>query len=410
MDRDRAPSERPVDLVRGTRDWLPDEFERLAELESRLLAAFGEAGYRRIRTPVLEASELHERKSGAGIVSKLDELTGDGGPAVGRVVLRPELTASIVRAYVAAAEAPGLPWRVCMSGPVFRHQALGPGLDREFTQVGVERLGDGGPEADAELIALAETSLRRAGVSAPGVRVGHVGLILEVLERSGLPPAVRSSLVEIVSEAAASGRDVGAVESALERLSGWLLKGDADAIATADPADGGDDSAAVAKLFRQLVPDVTGRRSPVEILARLRRKWDVGRSLGEVLDRLSAQIRELAGLKGPAVDVVDRLKGEFGEWAPGSVAEILELVARLDDRGVSPSRVELDLGFGRGLGFYTQMIFELSATTTTGAAGPVEVCGGGRYDGLARVLGSARDPRGAGFAIGLERLLSVLDA
>jgi histidyl-tRNA synthetase len=401
-----GPAERPVGLVRGTRDWLPDDFARLAELEASLLAGFAEAGYRRMRTPVLEVAELHERKSGAGIVSKLDEVSGDGGSLASRVVLRPELTASVVRAYVEAPECPPLPWRVCMSGPVFRHQALAPGLDREFTQIGVERLGDGGPEADAEIIALADASVRRAGVASAGVRIGHVGLILEVMDRSGLPPAVRSSLVEIVSEAAASGRDVRAVEAALHRLSGWLLQGDADAMTPA-PAGLGDDSAAVEKLFRQLVPDVTGRRSSADILARLRRKWDVGRSLREVLNRLAEQVRELAALKGPATAVVDRLKGEFREWAPGSVTEILDLVAHLDDLGVSPGRVELDLGFGRGLGFYTQMIFELTTATATG---PVELCGGGRYDGLARVLGSSRDPRGAGFAIGLERLDSIVHA
>ena len=72
--------------------------------------------------------------------------------------------------------------------------------------------------------------------------------------------------------------------------------------------------------------------------------------------------------------------------------------------GVDSSRIELDLGFGRGIGFYTQMIFELVVPTP---AGPIEVCGGGRYDGLARVLGSDRDERGAGFAFGLERLADV---
>ena len=58
----------------------------------------------------------------------------------------------------------------------------------------------------------------------------------------------------------------------------------------------------------------------------------------------------------------------------------------LGHHGVEPDRVELDLGFGRGIGFYTQMIFELAVPTPDG---PVEVCGGGRYDGLARVLGRA---------------------
>ena len=53
------------------------------------------------------------------------------------------------------------------------------------------------------------------------------------------------------------------------------------------------------------------------------------------------------------------------------------------------------------------MIFEIIVPTSEG---PVEVCGGGRYDGLARVLGSHRDDRGAGFAFGLERLHAVLQA
>lgn len=89
------------------------------------------------------------------------------------------------------------------------------------------------------------------------------------------------------------------------------------------------------------------------------------------------------------------------------MAAISELVGDLSRRGVDLDRVELDLGFGRGIGFYSQMVFELIVDTPEG---PVEVCGGGRYDGLARVLGSDRDDRGAGFAFGLERLAAVIPA
>jgi histidyl-tRNA synthetase len=89
------------------------------------------------------------------------------------------------------------------------------------------------------------------------------------------------------------------------------------------------------------------------------------------------------------------------------VADLGELVEGRGQRGIEASRVELDLGFGRGIGFYTQMIFELVVPT---AGGPVEVCGGGRYDGLTHVLGSDRDDRGVGFAFGLERLAEVCAA
>ncbi|GIW89085.1 MAG: histidine--tRNA ligase [Isosphaeraceae bacterium] len=388
-----------IETVRGTRDWLVEEYARLREVESRLLEHFAAAGYRPVRTPVLEYAALHERKSGAGIVAKLDELSDD---RAGRICLRPELTAGIVRAYAAAPECPPLPWRVSASGVVFRHESPRPGFDREFTQVGVERIGDGGPEADAELIWLADSAVRMLGVRGASLRVGHVGLLLEMLERSGLPESIRVALVDVISEAAAEGRDVDAVETAIERLSAWLL-----GVAGRDGAGVPPPAEAFDRLYRHLVADVTGRRSAEEIVARLRRKWELSLGLREVLARLSARVHELAGLRGPAVTVADRLRADFDDLAPHSVSELVEMLSLLDDRGVDLSRLRLDMGFGRGLGFYTQMIFEIQVS---GRTGPIDVGGGGRYDGLARVYGSDRDDRGAGFALGLERLVAYLSS
>ena len=152
---------------------------------------------------------------------------------------------------------------------------------------------------------------------------------------------------------------------------------------------------------------MTGRRSAGEIIDRLRRKWDLGHSLSEVLSRVREQVHALADLRGPAGPILDRLDREYAALAPDSVAALRSLLDMLGHHGVDAGRIELDLGFGRGIGFYTQMIFEIMVPT---GDGPVEVCGGGRYDGLARVLGSHRDDRGAGFAFGLERLYAVLQA
>ena len=68
--------ERHVGRVRGTRDWLQADYARLLDYERTLLDCFARAGYRPARTPVLELSDLHERKSGAGIVGKLFEVSG----------------------------------------------------------------------------------------------------------------------------------------------------------------------------------------------------------------------------------------------------------------------------------------------------------------------------------------------
>ena len=229
-----------------------------------------------MRTPILEFTELHERKSGAGIVSKLFELAGGGSAGI---CLRPELTASIVRAYAEAAECPPLPWRVSSSGPVFRYESdPAPAGCREFTQVGVELIGAAGPAADAEVIGLADRSLASAGIADATIRIGHVGLILEILGHAGLPPRRPSALVEMLSAAAAEGKGIQAIESALDRLAGWLRprgRRRGDRRRRSSHAD----DRGVDRLFRHLVPDVTGRRSGHEIIDRLRRKWDLGHSL-----------------------------------------------------------------------------------------------------------------------------------
>lgn len=192
-------SEPSIPLAKGTADWLPDDHARLLGLESSMLRRFSLAGYDRLNTPVLEPVELHERKSGAGIVGKLFELNG-------RLCLRPELTAGIVRAYTAAEPMPPLPWRVSHAGPAFRKESPSRADRlREFRQVGIERLGDSGVFADAEVISLAWSSVEGVGVEGATLRLGHVGLTLEMLGRSGLPPAAQAALVEMLSEAAAEG-------------------------------------------------------------------------------------------------------------------------------------------------------------------------------------------------------------
>jgi histidyl-tRNA synthetase len=393
-------AERPVGLVRGTRDWLSADYARLRAIERQLFEGFARAGYEPVRTPILEFTELHERKSGAGIVSTLFELATGGAAGI---CLRPELTASIVRAFAEAPLCPPLPWRVSSSGPVFRYESdPGAGRLREFTQVGVELIGAAGPEADAEVIGLADQCLRMTGVTDASIRVGHVGLILEILAHTGLPPAATRSLVEMFSAAAAEGKGIQALEAALERLAGWLKSG--DEVEAIVPAVSQADDRGVDRLFRHLVPDVTGRRSGHEIIHRLRRKWDLDHSLSQILGRVRQQVQALGELRGPAQMVLARLSQTFAEQAPQSITGLEELVKELGARGVEPGRVTLDLGFGRGIGFYTQMIFELVVPTP---GGPFEVCGGGRYDGLARVLGSPRDDHGVGFAFGLERLLKV---
>jgi histidyl-tRNA synthetase len=142
------------------------------------------------------------------------------------------------------------------------------------------------------------------------------------------------------------------------------------------------------------------------VLERRARKWELGHSLSEALRRFGSKVHLLADLRGPAPAVLETLRRDFTDMAPDSVAKLGGLLRTLGDYGIAANRIELDLGFGRGIGFYSQMVFELLAGVPNGPA--IAVCGGGRYDGLAQALGGGGESRGVGFAFGLERLSEAL--
>jgi histidyl-tRNA synthetase len=395
-----SPLERPVHLITGTTDQLPNTLAQMDALQQSLLDRFARAGYQRLRTPILEPIELHERTSGARIVSKLFRLADSHGD---RPCLRPEWTASIVRAYSSQQPTPPSPWRVSYAGPVFRQLAQGL---VEFTQVGVELLGATLPAADGEVIWLASWAASEVGVRDIRIRIGHIGVIIEMLRHSGLPEAVHLPLVERLSQAASADAPASAEDRAVAALERWLqeLSKYLDSSSTGDPPSIGAEtgSLGVEELFS------AGRRTGRNVLERRARKWDLGHSLSDALKRFRSKIHLLADLRGPASTVLESLSSDFADMAPDSVDKLSRLVRTLGDYGIPPERIELDLGFGRGIGFYSQMVFELLAPVPQGP--PIAVCGGGRYDGLALAFGSRGEGRGVGFSFGLERLFEALTA
>lgn len=403
MTDPKHSAEPPVPLVRGTADAMAGDFERADAIERTLLSTFDAAGYRRVRVPVLERRTLHERKSGARIVGDLFAAEGvaHGGEPT---CLRPEMTAGIVRAVVAAVAPAALataPMRASYAGPVFRFLPTGPGVLREFRQVGVERIGgsDDRTTADAEVINLAARALADIGLGGGTVRIGHAGLVRELLRGSGLPPGLQVAWAEMLGEASHEGRLSDAIDEQIARVSAWL-GGEAEPL---PPPGASGDGTAIDRLYLTLHPDATGRRSAAEITSRLRRKWAMRDGLATGLAAFRDRARRVADLRGPAGPVLETAR----QIAPAVAGEMAALMGRLAEAGLDPSRIELDLGFARGIGFYSEMVFAVAVETPEGS---VEVCGGGRYDGLARALGSPDDPGGVGFAFGLERLDGALRA
>ena len=139
--------------LKGTRDLMLEEAERWAWCEERWADVLGRYGYGEIRTPVIEPTELFLRSVGEGtdIVDKeMYTFETKGGESL---TLRPEMTASVVRAYLenGLTRQPGTV-KFWYMAPMFRHDRPQAGRYRQFHQVGVEAIGSASPVLDAEVI------------------------------------------------------------------------------------------------------------------------------------------------------------------------------------------------------------------------------------------------------------------
>jgi histidyl-tRNA synthetase len=157
-------------------DILPDQiylWEFFEQVVRDWMAAYG---YRNIRMPIVEQTDLFVRSIGAvtDIVEKemytfQDHLNGDS------LTLRPEGTASCVRAVLEHNLLYTGPQRLYYSGPMFRHERPQKGRYRQFHQVGAEALGFGGPDIDAELIIMCADLWKKLGISEIRLEIGTLG-------------------------------------------------------------------------------------------------------------------------------------------------------------------------------------------------------------------------------------------
>jgi len=165
-----------IQSVKGTRDLLPAQTAIWAGVEEVARRVFGNYGYREIRTPVLEETDLFVRSVGetTDIVGKEMYTFQD---RKGRsLTLRPENTASVVRAFVQhGLQTEPLPVKLFYIGPQFRYERPQKGRYRQFHQIGAELIGDPGPYSDAELILMLVRFLTELGFDDLVVQLNTVG-------------------------------------------------------------------------------------------------------------------------------------------------------------------------------------------------------------------------------------------
>ncbi len=392
----RQATNMAVERVRGMNDIPPALHAAHATLAARILAACAKAGYALMDFPVIESTELFLRKAGEERVQQMYAFRYRNRD----LCLRPEFTASVVRSTIATMQSAPLPIRVAYHGPVFRYERPGQTRYRQFTEVGVELLGAATASADAEVIGTAVTALRAAGLPTVRIVLGHVGIVRGFLAGLPLDERVREWLVWSMERLRPDDPRGERIHPALAAML------EEEMHHAPPPTVQPPDRDAFLSLLREAGISLDGhRRTPEEIAEGLIRKM-ARRVEGNDVRRALDFLRRLVMLRGAPAEVFPQLESLLTaeHMAMDAVVRLRSVISLLDAYDISPDEIVLDLGLGRGLHYYTGVLFEVYAD----GAEQVQVGGGGRYDDLATILGARQPLPAVGFSLGIERIAEAL--
>lgn len=401
-----------VERVRGVNDILPSTYQIDRQIKSTLSSNFESYGYRPIDVPLIEYTELYLKKSGEEIISRLYDFVYRNR----RLCLRPEFTASVVRAYLDNLQELPLPMRLYYTGPVFRYEQPQKERYRQFTQMGIELIGATGAIADGEVISMACQGLDRLGLTEYQTFIGHVGVLNNFLDHLQLDTRLRSFLLTQMETFRTEGKEV--VENRLSEIYPAFKKDssveqEVDTNTTTkkitDILQSLEESEARRAIFEFLESmniGLTSTRAPEEIVDRLLVKikhQDQTQELNQALEFMT----ELSQLKGEPLAIfkeTEKLLSAYSIDGYG-LTQLQDILKSLEAFNIDKNRISLDLGISRGLQYYTGMVFEIY-NSKLGVER--KLCGGGRYDDLVVSLGGKQDTPATGFSYVMEELRKEL--
>ncbi|MCS7119873.1 MAG: histidine--tRNA ligase [Nitrososphaerota archaeon] len=217
--------------VRGMRDFLPDEAEALRSIEDVARKVARLFGYREVITPVVENYELLAAKIGEENRRRMYVFEDLGGR---KVALRPEFTSSVARVVATKMQSLPKPLRLFSVGSLYRYDEPQFGRYREFWQANYELFGSNRPEADVEILCLANSFLKKVGLKNYQFKVGHVGILRGILKHEKVTEERQDTIMQLLDkkcweEALNLAKGVGASKQALDDMKTLFTLGGRDA-------------------------------------------------------------------------------------------------------------------------------------------------------------------------------------
>ena len=216
---------------RGTRDFGPAEMARRTALERLCDEQAARHGFLRVATPTFESLDLFTAKSGDAVVGELYAFEDKGGRPL---TLRPELTAPVMRMVANEMRSVPKPMRLAYYGSCFRYEEFKTARYREFWQYGCEIVGASGPLVEAEVVAFAISLMRAADVSDWSMKIGHVGILNDLLAGLEIPEDNRRDVMRLLDKGDFAGLGTKVSSDAAAKLEAFAsLSGGSDVIPAA---------------------------------------------------------------------------------------------------------------------------------------------------------------------------------
>lgn len=391
-----------IERLRGMHDLSPKENLQQRWVADWLTSFLMQAGYSSVDTPILEPSDLFLSSFGQELWQKLYAFRLHHRD----LCLRPEYTASICRLFLEHYQQHPLPLRLQYAGPVFRYETPGHSRYRQHTQFGVELFGGHEVSADAEILQLACTVLDELGISQYKLELGHIGIASSFINRLHLDDHTARLLLSLMEQI---NRSAEGPQMAQTRLAA-LYPINTMVNEVVDRGSSEKTAEVEAQLVGSLLSNMhipSDSTTQQEVVERFLWKMERNEQGQQILYALEF-LRELQAISGtPSVvfnevhNLLDRYGLDFE-----SVAALEQLVVTVEQCGVPSDKIAVNLSLGRGVNYYTGLVFEIHAQNEAGF--DMQLCGGGRYDHLVRAIGGSRNVNACGFAFGIERLLSLL--
>lgn len=378
-----------------------DSFEALEAQAEVIMAVFNEAAYERVAPSIIQPADTFLDVVGERLRARTYVFTDQDGEML---CLRPDITVPTARIYLQRYPYADTAARYCYNGSVFRYQPGGgsPAHPREFRQAGIELYAQiDEVKADAETLLRTLAAVTAAGLKAPKLRIGDLGLFDALLDAVDIPERWRQRLL-------AQFWRPEAFRAELRRLStmpGSAIVGlPADLIAKLDH-EAPDDAEALVQVYLDAQGiEAIGTRAVSEIAARLlaiahdAHSAPLPKSIADLIESYLAISAPVRAAGARIKDLFQRNDIDIGE----ALDAFERRLALLTKGGANIAQATFDAEFGRGFEYYTGFVFEI-CSDDLGPASPI--AGGGRYDELLRVIGAPKAIPAVGAAIYTDRLL-----